>query len=74
MSDFIINYNTRATDDCCKNCAYCAEVKKWPCYDTVLTKVCLYHVCTANEAYVLEVQDNDCCEVFYRHNNLCEGE
>lgn len=54
--------------ECCKNCKYCAEVKKYPLYNSILTKICLYYVYTEREHFILEVTDNDTCEVFTSKN------
>ena len=51
-------------NECCKTCNYCCEVRKFPVYQEVLTKVCIYHVITSYERYILEVNDNDRCECY----------
>ena len=50
--------------ECCANCVHCAEVRKRPIYDIILTKICLYHKNTENTNFILEVYDFDKCEVF----------
>lgn len=52
-------------NECCKTCNYCREVKKLPNYQEVLAKICLFHVIENNEAYILEVNDNDRCECYW---------
>lgn len=59
---------SKLNKECCKNCIYCAEVKKWPAYNEVATNVCIYFVCTEDSKYIHEVHDNDRCEVF-RHKD-----
>lgn len=51
--------------ECCSNCIHCAEVKKMPKYDTVLTDICLYFRNADEGYYILEVDKfHDKCEVF----------
>jgi hypothetical protein len=50
--------------ECCANCIHCVEVRKRPVYDSILTKICLYHKNTENDDFILEVYDFDKCEVF----------
>ena len=59
-----MNAYLNTIEDVCKNCAYCAEVKRWPKFDTIANKVCIYYVLTEQDSFILEVQDNDKCEVF----------
>lgn len=55
----------RKPKECCANCIHCAEVKKMPYYDTVLTNICLYFRNTEEGYYILEVDKlHDKCEVF----------
>lgn len=56
-------YNSKAKE-CCANCKHCAEVRKRPIYDSILTKICLYYKNTEDAHYILEVDDTDMCEVF----------
>ena len=44
-------YNKRVKE-CCANCKHCAEVRKRPVYDTIATKICLYHRNTENSYYI----------------------
>jgi hypothetical protein len=66
-----LDLHTDEVEDCCKNCAYCAEVRKWPLYNTIVTKCCIYYVLTERSDYILEVTDTDRCEVF-RHKEKGE--
>ena len=52
------------SEDRCVNCIYCAEVRKRPVYNTVLTKICLFFAKEENYPYILEVFDTDRCECF----------
>ena len=68
-------YNKKVKE-CCANCKHCAEVRKRPVYDSILTKICLYHKNTENDTFILEVYDFDKCEVFCLNEDkedlLCE--
>lgn len=57
--------DSRKPKECCANCMHCAEVKKMPKYDTILTNICLYFRNVEEGYYVLEVDKlHDKCEVF----------
>ena len=60
-----IQLDSMKPKECCANCIHCAEVKKMPYYNTVLTNICLYFRNTEESYYILEVDKlHDRCEVF----------
>lgn len=54
-------------NECCKTCNYCCEVKKFPIYQEVLTKICVLHLLQSGEAYIVEVTDDSRCECYMEY-------
>lgn len=54
----------------CKTCKYCCEVKKFPTYKEVLTKICVLLLLQEGDPYILEVTDDSTCECYmeYKEN------
>jgi hypothetical protein len=48
----------------CESCVYCCDIFKYPLFQEVLTKACLYHPLTDRSVYVLEVGKYDRCECY----------